>query len=50
MTDILITLLLGAMLGFPLGILITKSHMQDLAAMTPCAQYNPETSDFEWLE
>lgn len=33
-------------IGFKMGI----DFMEDKAAHTSCAQFNPETSEFEWLE
>lgn len=41
-----ILLLFVWLIGFVHGI----GFLEDKAALTSCAQFNPETSKFEWLE
>lgn len=42
--------LLGVLLGFVIGVDTGVERGEEYAAKTSCAQYNPTTGKFEWLE
>ena len=46
--------LIGAIMGFLIGIATLLTMADNIhhkaAAKTPCAQFHPETGEFEWLD
>lgn len=50
MTEKTIILIIGLITGYLIGNVTGTMFMQGQAVKTPCAQYSPKTSYFEWIE
>jgi len=51
MRDMLPIFIFAALsIGYTAGFVIAEKKYQNEAAQTNCAQFNPETGEFEWID